>query len=74
MQVPAVSSAVFTLRRFRASRNYPGWLFSFLNRHRRRNAYDCKVKFTVTVMMTGTGTPFSSVGVYSHCFTASNAA
>ena len=26
----------------------------------------CNVKFTVTVMMTGTGTPFSSVGVNSH--------
>ena len=34
----------------------------------------CNVKFTVTVMMTGTGTPFSSVGVYSHCRTASRAA
>ena len=28
--------------------------------------YDCSVKLTVTVMMTGTGTPFSIVGVYSH--------
>ena len=26
----------------------------------------CKVKFTVTVMMTGTGTPFSNVGVNCH--------
>src|SRR5213083_2087137 len=34
----------------------------------------CKVKFTVTVMMTGTGTPFSRVGVNCHCFTASSAA
>src|SRR4051812_13862929 len=25
-----------------------------------------RVKFTVTVMMTGTGTPFKSVGVYVH--------
>jgi hypothetical protein len=32
------------------------------------------VKFTVTVMMTGTGTPFSSVGVNVHCLTASGAA
>ena len=32
------------------------------------------VKFTVTVMMTGTGTPFTNVGVYSHCLTASSAA
>ncbi len=39
-----------------------------------RVASYCKVKFTVTVMMTGTGTPFSSVGVYSHCRTASSAA
>ena len=31
-------------------------------------------KFTVTVMMTGTATPFISVGVYCHCFTASIAA
>jgi hypothetical protein len=28
--------------------------------------YDCSVKLTVTVMMTGTGTPLSIVGVYSH--------
>ena len=34
----------------------------------------CSVKFTVTVMMTGTGTPLSSVGVNCHCFTASSAA
>ncbi len=34
----------------------------------------CRVKFTVTVMMTGTGTPFNSVGVNCHCFTASSAA
>src|SRR6185436_20370647 len=32
------------------------------------------LKFTVTVMMTGTATPFSSVGVYSHCRTAATAA
>jgi hypothetical protein len=31
-----------------------------------RGDYDCSVKLTVTVMMTGTGTPFSIVGVYSH--------
>jgi hypothetical protein len=30
------------------------------------------VKFTVTVMITGTGTPFRSVGVNSHCCTASD--
>ena len=34
----------------------------------------CRVKLTVTVMMTGTGTPFRSVGVNSHCLTASRAA
>src|ERR671928_1848594 len=34
----------------------------------------CKVKFTVTVMMTGTGTPLSSVGVNCHWRTASSAA
>src|SRR3954471_5974624 len=34
----------------------------------------CKVKFTVTVMITGTGTPFSRVGVNCHCRTASSAA
>lgn len=34
----------------------------------------CNVKFTVTVMMTGTGTPLRSVGVYTHCLTASSAA
>jgi hypothetical protein len=33
---------------------------------RDRGDYDCSVKLTVTVMMTGTGTPFSIVGVYSH--------
>ena len=32
------------------------------------------VNCTVTVMTTGTGAPFSSVGVYSHCLTASSAA
>ncbi len=35
--------------------------------------YD-SVKDTVTVMITGTGAPFSSVGVYSHCLTQSSAA
>ena len=39
----------------------------------RRCAY-CRVKLIVTVMRTGTGTPFSRVGVYSHCRTASSAA
>src|SRR4051812_48709870 len=34
----------------------------------------CSAKLTVTVMMTGTGTPLSSVGVNVHCFTASSAA
>src|SRR5437867_893666 len=34
----------------------------------------CSVKFTVTVMMTGTGTPLSSVGVNCHWRTASSAA
>src|SRR5262249_4638726 len=34
----------------------------------------CSVKFTVTVMMTGTGVPFNVVGVNTHCFTASSAA
>ena len=34
-------------------------------------AFHCKVKFTVTVIITGTGAPFSSVGVNSHCRTAS---
>jgi len=34
----------------------------------------CNVKFTVTVMMTGTGVLLSSVGVNSHCLTASRAA
>lgn len=33
---------------------------------RRGDLYDCNVKFTVTVMMTGTGTLFNNVGVYSH--------
>ena len=32
------------------------------------------VKLTVTVMLTGTATPFISVGVYCHCLTASIAA
>jgi hypothetical protein len=27
----------------------------------------CNVKFTVTVMITGTGTPFKSVGANCHC-------
>jgi hypothetical protein len=36
---------------------------------------DCYgVKLTFTVMTTGTGTPFCTVGVYSHCWTASSAA
>ena len=39
----------------------------------RADAY-CSLKLIVTVMTTGTGTPFSSVGVYSHCRTASSAA
>ena len=36
--------------------------------------YYCSVKFTVTVMMTGTATPFSSVGSNCHWLTASTAA
>src|SRR5687767_10226685 len=40
----------------------------------RRSGRHCSVKFTVTVMMTGTGTPLSSVGVNCHCLTASSAA
>jgi len=39
----------------------------------RADAY-CRVNLTVTVMRTDTGTPFSRVGVYSHCRTASSAA
>src|SRR5688500_10879956 len=39
-----------------------------------RRRHHCSVKFTVSVMMTGTGTPFSSVGVNCHCLTASSAA
>ena len=39
----------------------------------RADAY-CRVKLIVTVTRTGTGTPFKSVGVYSHCRTASSAA
>lgn len=31
-------------------------------------------KLTVTVIFTGTGTPFRSVGVKTHCLTASTAA
>ena len=38
-----------------------------------RDCY-CSVKLTVTVMMTGTGTLLSSVGVNTHCLTASSAA
>jgi hypothetical protein len=38
-----------------------------------QNAY-YRVKLIVTVTRTGTGTPFSSVGVYTHCRTASSAA
>jgi hypothetical protein len=34
----------------------------------------CNVKFTVTVITIATGVPFSSVGVNSHCLTASSAA
>jgi hypothetical protein len=34
----------------------------------------CKVKATVTVMITGTAVPFRSVGVNSHCLTPSSAA
>ena len=37
------------------------------------DAYCC-LKVIVTVMTTGTGTPFNSVGEYSHCRTASSAA
>ena len=33
-----------------------------------------RVKLTVMVVRTGTGTPFSSVGMYSHCRMASSAA
>lgn len=33
-----------------------------------------RVKLIETVMTTGTGLPFSSVGLYSHCRTASSAA
>ena len=36
--------------------------------------YGCRVNCTVAVMITGTGDPFSNVGVNSHCFTASRAA
>jgi len=39
----------------------------------RADAY-CSLKLIVTVMTTGTGAPFRSVGVYSHCRTASSAA
>jgi len=39
--------------------------------HRRRLQFS--LKWTVTVMITGTGTPFSSVGVYRHCVTARKA-
>src|SRR4029450_1953665 len=35
--------------------------------------YDSR-KLTVTVLITGTGTPFRRVGLYTHCFTASMAA
>ena len=41
---------------------------------RRFSSLHLNEKFTVTVMITGTGTPFSSVGVYCHCLTASTAA
>ena len=34
----------------------------------------CSLKLIVTVMTTGTALPFSSVGVNSHCRTASSAA
>ena len=33
-----------------------------------------KLKMTVTVVMTSTGSPFNIVGRYFHCFTASRAA
>src|SRR5213594_86212 len=33
-----------------------------------------KLKVTVTVVMTSTGSPFNTVGRYRHCFTASRAA
>jgi hypothetical protein len=39
-----------------------------------RGAVQRSWKFTVTVMMIGVGTPFSSVGVNFHCRTASSAA
>src|SRR5207247_7585923 len=41
---------------------------------RAASRHHCSVKFTVTVMITGTGTPFSSVGVNCHWRTASSAA
>ena len=44
----------------------------FKNRH--DSVYCDNSKFTVTVMITGTATPFSSVGVNFHCRTASSAA
>ncbi len=40
----------------------------------RRGEHDCSVKLIVTVITTGTGLPFRSVGVNSHCLTASSAA
>lgn len=39
-----------------------------------RSEHYCNVKFTVTVINTGVGTPLSVVGVYFHCITASSAA
>ena len=38
----------------------------------RRSAY--RAKLIRTIVVTGTGTPFRSVGMYSHCRTASSAA
>ena len=43
-------------------------------RHAPNESRYCSVKWTVTDMTTGTGTPFSKVGVYRHCRTASTAA
>jgi hypothetical protein len=41
---------------------------------RGRGADYGRVKLIVIVVRTGTGTPLSSVGLYSHCRTASSAA
>src|SRR5262245_57433392 len=34
----------------------------------------CKAKLTLTVVTTSTGSPFTNVGLYCHCLTASTAA